>query len=64
MGSGKSWNFVIMAFCRTRKSGKKATWSRIVWKSVKTQLKNMKCMEGSKKNSTSRYWECRGSCEF
>ena len=43
---GKSWNF-IMAFSRTGKSWKKAIGPGKFWQSVKTQLKNMKCMEGS-----------------
>ena len=46
---GKSWNF-IMAFSRTGKSWKKAIGPGKFWQSVKTQLKNMKCMEGSKEN--------------
>ena len=38
-----------MAFSRTGKSWKKATGPGKFWKSVKLN-KNMKCMEGSKKN--------------
>ena len=47
---GKSWNF-IMAFSRTRKSWKRATGPGKFWKLLlKTQLKNIKCMERSKEN--------------
>ena len=47
---GKSWNFVLV-FSRTRKSWKRATGPGKFWKLLlKTQLKNIKCMERSKEN--------------
>ena len=46
----KSWNF-IMAFSRTGKSWKRATGPGKFWKLLlKTQLKNITCMERSKEN--------------
>ena len=57
-GSWKTWkvlefylyNYFILAFSRTGKSWKKATGPGKLWKCVKLDQKNMKCMEGSKEN--------------
>jgi len=44
---GKPWYFVL-AFSRTGKSWKKVTGPGKFWKSVKIELKNMKCISDSK----------------
>ena len=49
-GFQKVLEFCYHGILQDKKVWEEGHWSRIVWKSVKTQQKNLKCMEGSKKN--------------